>query len=371
MLKKEFSFELIAQEDKARLGKIITSRGSIDTPAFMPVGTLGTVKSIYTDDLVNTGSQIILGNTYHLMLRPGIEVLSKFNGLHNYMNWEKPILTDSGGYQIMSLSRLNKIDINIGAIFQSHIDGKKIILSPEKSIQVQKTINSDIVMVLDECPKLTSDKKILSNAISVSTDWAKRSKIEFGNNKDKALFGIAQGGLYKDLRIESIEKLIEIGFDGYAMGGLAVGENQIDMFKILNETTSLLPKNKPRYLMGVGTPSDILGAVREGIDMFDCVMPTRSGRTGLAFTWEGKLNLKNSKYQNDKMPLDENCEIRELNKYSKSYLNHLIKSDEILASMLISLNNVHFYQQFMREIRKSIKNNNFENFYKKYIKFFD
>ena len=371
MLKKEFSFELIAQEDKARLGKIITSRGSIDTPAFMPVGTLGTVKSIYTDDLVNTGSQIILGNTYHLMLRPGIEVLSKFNGLHNYMNWEKPILTDSGGYQIMSLSRLNKIDINIGAIFQSHIDGKKIILSPEKSIQVQKTINSDIVMVLDECPKLTSDKKILSNAISVSTDWAKRSKIEFGNNKDKALFGIAQGGLYKDLRIESIEKLIEIGFDGYAMGGLAVGENQIDMFKILNETTSLLPKNKPRYLMGVGTPSDILGAVREGIDMFDCVMPTRSGRTGLAFTWEGKLNLKNTKFKFDKNPLDIKCDIRDLNKYSKSYLHHLIKSDEILASMLISLNNVHFYQQFMREIRKSIKNNNFENFYKKYIKFFD
>ncbi len=371
MLKKEFSFELIAQEDKARLGKIITSRGSIDTPAFMPVGTLGTVKSIYTDDLLNTGSQIILGNTYHLMLRPGMEVLSKFDGLHKYMNWEKPILTDSGGYQIMSLSKLNKIDINIGAVFQSHIDGKKIILSPEKSIQVQKTINSDIVMVLDECPKLTRDKKILSNAISVSTDWAKRSKIEFGKNKYKALFGIAQGGLYKDLRIESIEKLIEIGFDGYAMGGLAVGENQIDMFKILNETTNFLPKNKPRYLMGVGTPSDILGAVREGIDMFDCVMPTRSGRTGLAFTWEGKLNLKNTKFKFDKNPLDIKCDIRDLNKYSKSYLHHLIKSDEILASMLISLNNVYFYQQFMREIRKSIKNNNFENFYKKYIKFFD
>ena len=371
MLKKEFSFELIAQEDKARLGKIITSRGSIDTPAFMPVGTLGTVKSIYTDDLLNTGSQIILGNTYHLMLRPGMEVLSKFDGLHKYMNWEKPILTDSGGYQIMSLSKLNKIDINIGAVFQSHIDGKKIILSPEKSIQVQKTINSDIVMVLDECPKLTRDKKILSNAISVSTDWAKRSKIEFGKNKYKALFGIAQGGLYKDLRIESIEKLIEIGFDGYAMGGLAVGENQIDMFKILNETTNFLPKNKPRYLMGVGTPSDILGAVREGIDMFDCVMPTRSGRTGLAFTWEGKLNLKNTKFKFDKNPLDIKCDIRDLNKYSKSYLHHLIKSDEILASMLISLNNVYFYQQFMREIRKSIKNNNFENFYKKYIKFFN
>ena len=371
MLKKDFSFELIAQEDKARLGKIITSRGSIDTPTFMPVGTLGTVKGVYTDDLVSTGSQIILGNTYHLMLRPGTEILNKFDGLHNYMNWKKPILTDSGGYQIMSLSKLNKIDINIGAVFQSHIDGKKIILSPEKSIQVQKTINSDIVMVLDECPKLTSDKKILSKAITVSTNWAKRSKIEFGNNKHKALFGIAQGGLYKDLRIESIEKLIEIGFDGYAMGGLAVGENQLDMFKILNETTNFLPKNKPRYLMGVGTPSDILGAVKEGIDMFDCVMPTRSGRTGLAFTWEGKLNLKNTRFKFDKSPLNIKCDIRDLNKYSKSYLHHLIKSDEILASMLISLNNVDFYQQFMREIRNSIKSNNFEKFYKKYINFFD
>ena len=371
MSKKEFSFELIAQEDKARVGKINTSRGSIDTPTFMPVGTLGTVKGIYTDDLVNTGSQIILGNTYHLMLRPGTEILSKFNGLHNYMNWKKPILTDSGGYQIMSLSKLNKIDINIGAVFQSHIDGKKIILSPEKSIQVQKTINSDIVMVLDECPKLTRDKKILSKSISVSTDWAKRSKIEFGNNKYKALFGIAQGGLFKDLRVESIEKLIEIGFDGYAMGGLAVGENQLDMFKILNETTNFLPKNKPRYLMGVGTPSDILGAVKEGIDMFDCVMPTRSGRTGLAFTWEGKLNLKNTRFKFDKSSLNIKCDIRDLNKYSKSYLHHLIKSDEILASMLISLNNVHFYQQFMREIRNNIKNNNFEKFYKKYINFFD
>ena len=336
MLGKDFSFELITQDNKARLGKISTSRGFIDTPAFMPVGTQGTVKGIFTDDILKTNTQIILGNTYHLLLRPGTEILNKFNGLHNFMNWNKPILTDSGGYQIMSLSNFNKIDLQMGAIFTSHLDGKKIILSPEKSIQVQKSINSDIIMVLDECPKLTKDKKILSNAIEVSTNWAKRSKIEFGNDKTKGLFGIAQGGLYKDLRIESIERLIEIDFNGYAMGGLAVGENQNDMFKILNETTDYLPKEKPRYLMGVGTPSDILGAVKEGIDMFDCVMPTRSGRTGLAFTWEGKLNLKNSKYQNDKSPLDEKCDIRELNKYSKSYLNHLIKSNEMMASMLIS-----------------------------------
>ena len=371
MLNDRFSFELITQDDKARLGIIRTPKGVIETPAFMPVGTQGTVKGVFSEDVLKTNSQIILGNTYHLLLRPGIEILKKFGGLHNFMNWNKPILTDSGGYQIMSLSKLNKIDINIGAIFKSHIDGKKIILSPEKSIQVQKAINSDICMVLDECPNLTKDKKILSEAIKVSTKWAYRSKVEFGNNKSKGLFGIAQGGLYKELRVESIERLIEINFDGYAMGGLAVGENQNDMFKILNETTDYFPKNKPRYLMGVGTPSDILGAVKEGIDMFDCVLPTRSGRTGLAFTWNGKINLKNSKYQSDKSPLDEKCDIRDLNKYSKSYLNHLIKTNEILASMLISLNNIYFYQQFMREIRKNIKNGTFNIFHKKYINFFD
>ena len=371
MSESKFSFELKTQDDKARLGKITTPNGIIDTPVFMPVGTQGTVKGIFPDDIKKTGSQIILGNTYHLLLRPGIEILNKFNGLHNFMNWNRPILTDSGGYQIMSLSKFNKIDFKIGAIFKSHLDGKKIILSPEKSIQVQKTINSDIIMVLDECPKLTKDKKILSKAIDVSTSWAYRSKIEFGNDEKKGLFGIVQGGLYKDLRIESIEKLKEINFNGYAMGGLAVGEKQTDMFKILNQTTDYLPKNKPRYLMGVGTPSDILGAVKEGIDMFDCVMPTRSGRTGLAFTWDGKLNLKNSKYVSDKSPLDEKCDIRELNKYSKSYLNHLIKSNEMMASMLISLHNIHFYQQFMSEIRKNIKNGTFNSFYKKYIKLFN
>ncbi len=367
---KEFSFELVAQNEQARLGKIFTPKGVIDTPAFMPVGTQGTVKGVFTNDILKTGSQIILGNTYHLMIRPGVNIIKKFDGLHKFMNWHKPILTDSGGYQIMSLSKLNKIDKNIGAIFKSHIDGKKIILSPEKSIKVQKTLNSDIIMVLDECPSLTKDKKILSEAISVSTVWARRSKVEFGNNKSKALFGIVQGGLYKDLRQESIEKLKEISFDGYAMGGLAVGESQSDMFEILNETVQFLPKDKPRYLMGVGTPSDILGAVKHGIDMFDCVLPTRSGRTGVAFTWNGKLNLKNSKYQNDKSPLDENCNIQDLNQYSKSYLNHLIKSNEMMASMLISLNNINFYQQFMGEIRRNIRSGTFSTFYKKYIDYF-
>jgi len=371
MSKDEFSFELVAQDDKARLGLIKTKRGIIKTPAFMPVGTQGTVKGLFTDDILKTKTDIILGNTYHLLLRPGIEVLKKFNGLHDFMNWQKPILTDSGGYQIMSLSKFNKIDPEIGAIFKSHLDGKKIILSPEKSIQMQKAINSDIIMVLDECPKLTKDKNILSSAIATSTKWAKRCKIEFGNNKTKGLFGIVQGGIFKDLRTESINKLLEIGFDGYAMGGLAVGENQNDMFKILNETVDFLPLDKPRYLMGVGTPSDILGAVKEGIDMFDCVLPTRSGRTGLAFTWEGKLNIRNSKFANDKSALDAECDIKYLNRYSKSYLHHLLRSDEMLASMLISLNNIYFYQQFMREIRKNIEDGTFFKFYKKYINFFD
>jgi len=370
MLKKDFSFEVKSQNEKARLGVIHTARGDIDTPAFMPVGTLGTVKGIFTDDILKTGTQVILGNTYHLMIRPGIDTLNKFNGLHKFMNWNKPILTDSGGFQIMSLSKMNKIDKDIGAVFSSHIDGKKFILSPEKSIQIQKSINSDILMVLDECPALTSDKKRLSEVIDISTAWAKRCKVEFGTNKEKALFGIIQGGLFEDLRIESLERLKDINFDGYAMGGLAVGEKQAEMFKILEETVQLMPKEKPRYLMGVGTPSDILGAVKNGIDMFDCVMPTRAGRTGLAFTWEGKMNLKNSKYKYDKSPLDSNCDIKDLNKYSKSYLNHLVKTNEILASMIISLHNISFYQQFMKKIRNEIKNGSFNNFYNQYIDLF-
>jgi queuine tRNA-ribosyltransferase len=371
MKNKNFSFELITQDGKSRLGIIKTKRGNIDTPAFMPVGTLGTVKGVLTDNLLKTGTQIILGNTYHLMLRPGTKILDRFSGLHNYMNWKKPILTDSGGFQIMSLSKLNKIDISLGAIFNSHIDGKKFILSPEKSIQIQKSINSDILMVLDECPKLTKDKKIISNAIDVSTVWARRSKVEFGSDKSKALFGIIQGGLFKDLRIESLEKLKEIGFDGYAMGGLAVGEKQDDMFFILSQIVKLMPKNKPRYLMGVGTPSDILGAVKRGIDMFDCVLPTRSGRTGLAYTWKGKINLKNSKFKNDQTPLDERYNIFGLNKYSKSYLNHLTKSNEILASMLITLNNINFYQELMKEIRLNIRKGTFTKFYNKYMRVFN
>jgi len=367
MNSKKIFFELIKNKSKYRLGKIYTPRGYIETPAFMPVGTQGTVKSIFPDDILKTGTQIILGNTYHLFLRPGVEILKKFGGIHKFMNWHKPILTDSGGFQIMSLSKFTKIDKKKGAFFSSHLDGRKFLLSPEKSIQIQKAINSDILMVLDECPKLTMDKKIISKAIDISTHWAKRSKIEFADEKNKSLFGIVQGGLFEDLRKESLEKLLEIDFDGYALGGLAVGETQEEMFKTLEIITEFMPKNKPRYLMGVGTPSDILGAVKFGIDMFDCVMPTRSGRTGLAFTWEGKINLKNAKFKNDNTPLDKNCKTRNLNKYSKSYLNHLINTNEILASMILSLHNVNFYQEFMREIREEIKKGTFDKFYKKNI----
>ena len=367
MLKDKFSFSLLKENEHARLGKIYTPRGEIDTPTFMTVGTQGTIKSAFMEDVVKAGAQIILSNTYHLMIRPGVSRIRRVGGLHKFMNCSLPILTDSGGFQIMSLSKLVKIDKMKGAIFNSHIDGKKFILTPEESIRIQKDLNSDIVMVLDECPRLTKDKDVLSKSLKLSHNWAKRSKSEFGDNSKKALFGIVQGGIYKDLRLESLEGLKEINFDGYALGGLAVGETQKQMFKVLKDIVPCMHTNKPRYLMGVGTPSDILGAVKNGIDMFDCVMPTRSGRTGLAFTWEGRLNLRNSKYKKDDTSINENIKIRNLNKYSKSYINHLINSNEILASMVLTMNNIVFYQELMKKIRETIKNNTFDIFYNKYI----
>jgi queuine tRNA-ribosyltransferase len=300
------------------------------------------------------------------MIRPGASRIKRIGGLHKFMNCSLPILTDSGGFQIMSLSKFVNIDKKKGAIFNSHIDGKKFVLSPEESIKIQKDLNSDIVMVLDECPKFTKDKKKIDESLKLSVEWAKRSKDEFGDNPKKALFGIVQGGMYKDLRLESLEKLEKIDFDGYALGGLAVGESQKEMFKVLNGITPYMPKGKPRYLMGVGTPSDILGAVKRGVDMFDCVMPTRSGRTGLAFTWEGRINIRNSKYQKDDTPINKDLKIRNLNMYSKSYINHLFNSNEILASMILTLNNIIFYQQLMSKIRETIKNNTFDDFYNKY-----
>jgi len=311
----EFSFELIAQDEKARLGKIFTPRGVVETPAFMPVGTLGTVKGIFTEDLLSTGAEIILSNTYHLMIRPGVDRIISAGGLHRFMNCKIPILTDSGGFQVMSLSRLNRVDREKGAIFNSHVDGKKFVLSPEESIRVQRGLDSDIVMIMDECPKKTTDYDIINKSMELSIYWAERSKIAFGLNPHKALFGIVQGGLFKDLRAKSLNELIKIGFDGYAIGGLAVGESQNEMFTVLDDLKNIMPDEKPRYLMGVGTPADILGAVKRGVDMFDCVMPTRSGRTGLAFTWNGRLNIKNNKFKSDNKPLDNNCSNLNLNKY--------------------------------------------------------
>ena len=366
MSKEKFSFNLLKEDGASRLAKINTHRGEIDTPTFMPVGTQATVKSVFIDDVILAGAQIILSNTYHLMIRPGIERIKRTGGLHEFMNCKLPILTDSGGFQIMSLSKLVKIDKKEGATFRSHIDGKKFILSPEESIKIQKDLNSDILMVLDECPKLTNNKNKIYQSLKLSHNWAERSKIEFGINSKKALFGIIQGGIYKDLRLESLDNLKKIDFDGYALGGLAVGETQNQMFKVLDNIVPFMPKDKPRYLMGVGTPSDILGAVKRGIDMFDCVIPTRSGRTGLAFTWEGKLNLRNSRYKRDDSPINKNINIRNLNLYSKSYINHLISSNEILASMLLTMNNIVFYQDLMKKIREAIKNNTFDVFYKKY-----
>ena len=367
MSAQNFSFNLKKENKLTRLGKINTHRGIIDTPVFMTVGTQATIKSAFIEDVISAGAQIILSNTYHLMIRPGIERIKRVGGLHQFMNCKLPILTDSGGFQIMSLSKLVKIDEKNGAIFNSHIDGKKFILSPEKSIKIQKDLNSDIVMVLDECPKLTKNKNKINESLNLSLNWAKRSKDEFGTNSKKALFGIVQGGTYKDLRQKSLEGLKKIDFDGYALGGLAVGETQKQMFKVLDDIVPSMPKDKPRYLMGVGTPSDILGAVKRGIDMFDCVMPTRAGRTGLAFTWQGRLNLRNAKYQKDDTPIDETLNVRNLNAYSKSYINHLINTNEILASMILTMNNIAFYQQLMSKIRDSIKNNNFDVFYEKYI----
>ena len=367
MALKRFAFKVLQPDKFARCGLIESHRGNIQTPAFMPVGTQATVKACTIDDIKKTGSQIILGNTYHLMIRPGVDRIQKAGGLHKFMNCDLPILTDSGGFQVMSLSKLNKIDREKGAIFNSHIDGKKFYLSPEESIRIQLGLNSDIVMVMDECPKKTNDYQLIKKSMDLSLHWAIRSKEAFGNHPEKALFGIIQGGLFKDLRIESLKKLMEKTFDGYAIGGLAVGESQNEMFNVLDYIKKELPSKKPHYLMGVGTPSDILGAVKRGIDMFDRVLPTRSGRTGHALTWNGRINIKNNKYQTDDTPLDQNCSNLSLNKYSKNYLNHLFNTNEILGSMLLTLQNINFYQELMTSIRSNIMNGTFDEFHDKYI----
>ncbi len=367
MALKEFAFRILNTDKYARSGLIETQRGNIQTPAFMPVGTQATVKACSINDIKKTGSEIILSNTYHLMIRPGVQRIERLGGLHQFMNCDLPILTDSGGFQVMSLSKLNKIDREKGAIFNSHIDGKKFYLSPEESIRIQLGLNSDILMIMDECPKKTNNYETIKKSMNLSLYWAERSKKAFGKNPHKALFGIIQGGLFRDLRIKSLEELIKIGFDGYAVGGLAVGETQNEMFSVLDDIKDLMPSEKPHYLMGVGTPSDILGAVKRGIDMFDCVLPTRSGRTGLAFTWNGRINIRNNKYQNDDTPLDVNCKKFDLNKYTKNYLNHLFNTNEILGSMILTLHNINFYQELMSGIRENIKNGTFDDFHDKYV----
>ncbi len=349
----KFSFNLLATDGQARLGRIETAHGGIDTPAFMPVGTAGTVKAMLSDSVAATGAQILLGNTYHLMLRPGADRIEKLGGLHDFMNWPMPILTDSGGFQVMSLAKLRKMEES-GVTFQSHIDGQKYELTPERSIEIQRQLDANITMVLDECPAHTDDKALIDTSMQLSLRWAVRSKAAFTERPGYGLFGIVQGGVFDDLREQSAKGLMEIGFDGYAIGGLAVGEGQEVMFQALDFTTPHLPTDYPRYLMGVGTPADIVGAVMRGVDMFDCVMPTRSGRTGKAFTRRGEINIRNARHTDDPRPIDDACVCPACTGYSRAYMHHLIKANEILGPMLLTWHNLQYYQDLMRDIREAI-----------------
>ncbi len=348
-----FSLELLGQDGAARTGVIHTPRGDIRTPAFMPVGTAATVKAMLPESVRETGADILLGNTYHLMLRPGAERIARLGGLHKFMNWQRPILTDSGGFQVMSLADLRKITEE-GVKFQSHIDGHEEFLSPERAMEIQRLLGSDIQMVLDECPALPASREVIEKSLALSMRWAKRSKIAFGEQPGRACFGIVQGGVLADLRQRSAEALREIGFDGYAVGGLAVGEGQPAMFETLEATVPHLPTDRPRYLMGVGKPDDIVGAVERGIDMFDCVLPTRSGRNGQAFTWDGPLNLKNARHAEDSGPLDAACRCPACQNYSRAYLHHTVKAGEIISAMLLTWHNLAFYQDLMAGLRTAI-----------------
>lgn len=360
-------YELLKTHKKARLGKLHTAHGVVDTPAFMPVGTCATVKAMKPETVANTGAQILLGNTYHLMLRPGEELVEKMGGLHKFMNWDKPILTDSGGFQVMSLSELRKITEE-GVKFNSHIDGKKIMLTPEYSIQIQHKLDSNITMCFDECTPYPATHDVAKDSMQMSMRWAKRSKNAFVDRDGYGIFGIQQGSTFEDLRKESSEKLTEVGFDGYAIGGLAVGEGQEEMFKALDFAPDMLPIDKPRYLMGVGRPDDIVGAVDRGVDMFDCVMPTRSGRTALGFTSRGTVNIRNARHKEDHRPLEEACDCDLCKNYSRAYLHHLIKANEILGVMLLTEHNIRYYQRLMAGIRESLANDKFEEFKEDFYK---
>jgi len=365
-MKNKFNFKLISQDKGARLGKLTTAHGIIDTPIFMPVGTAATVKAMHLKDVEEAGAQIILANTYHLMLRPGEKNIKEMGGVRKFMGWNKPLLTDSGGFQIMSLGKLRKIENN-GVTFKSHLDGTKYFLSPKISTDIQNALDATISMQLDECIPFPASYEESERAMKLSLEWALKSREAFEERKGYGQFGIVQGSTYSDLRELSSKKLVEIGFDGYAIGGLAVGEGQELMFKTLDFTTKNMPFDKPRYLMGVGKPDDLIGAVKRGVDMFDCVLPTRSGRTGQAFTSRGTVNIKNARHTLDKRPLDNNCNCHTCTNFSRAYLHHLFKAQEILGLMLLSLHNIHFYITLMKNIRNSIKLREFDEFEKVFL----
>ncbi|MEM7528244.1 MAG: tRNA guanosine(34) transglycosylase Tgt [Pseudomonadota bacterium] len=356
-----FAFEIEARDGRARTGRLVTTRGEIRTPAFMPVGTAATVKAMLPESVAATGADILLGNTYHLMLRPGAERIAALGGLHKFMNWGGPILTDSGGFQVMSLASLRKLTEE-GVRFASHIDGSRHMLSPETSMEIQRNLGSDIVMAFDECTPWPADEATAKTSMALSMRWAERSRAAFGTRPGHALFGIQQGSIYPDLRAASAEALTAIGFDGYAIGGLAVGEGQELMFGVLDYAPGQLPENRPRYLMGVGKPEDIIGAVERGVDMFDCVLPTRSGRTGQAFTRRGDVNIRNARHRDDPRPLDEECTCPCCIGYSRAYLHHVARSNEIIASMLLTWHNLHFYQTMMAGLRQAIAENRLADF---------
>jgi queuine tRNA-ribosyltransferase len=353
-------FKHTTSDGKARRGQLSFERGTVETPAFMPVGTYGTVKAMTAEELQELGAQIILGNTFHLMLRPGTEVIKKHGDLHDFMHWQGPILTDSGGFQVFSLGDIRKITEE-GVHFRSPIDGSKIFMDPELSMKVQRDLGSDIVMIFDECTPYPATHEEAEKSMQLSIRWAKRSKDAHGDNPN-ALFGIIQGGMYEDLRMQSLEALEAIGFDGYAIGGLSVGEPKDEMVKVLSFLAHKMPEDKPRYLMGVGRPEDIVEAVRRGVDMFDCVMPTRNARNGHLFTAEGVVRIKNSPHKEDIRPISESCDCYSCRNYSRAYLYHLFKCNEILASRLATIHNLHYYQQLMSDIRDAIENHAFEAF---------
>jgi queuine tRNA-ribosyltransferase len=353
------SFQKHAQDGKARTGVISTPRGDIRTPAFMPVGTAATVKALMPERVRSTGADILLGNTYHLMLRPTAERIDRLGGLHKFMNWDRPILTDSGGFQVMSLAGLRKMSEK-GVTFKSHIDGSKHELTPERSMEIQKLLGSDIVMCFDECPALPATDAEVAESMRMSMRWAARSKDAFGDRPGHALFGIQQGGVTQDLRAESAEALRAIEFDGYAVGGLAVGEGQEAMFGVLDYAPDMLPEDKPRYLMGVGKPDDIVGAVARGIDMMDCVLPSRSGRTGQAFTRNGVVNIKNARHADDPRPLDEGCSCPACSNYPRAYLPHVFRSNEMISGMLLTWHNLQYFQDIMQGMREAIAAGTFE-----------